>query len=47
MNSPEAIITQVTNGKSAMPSFKGRLSAEDIQNVAAYVLQQSENDWKS
>ncbi len=45
MNSIEAIVTQVTNGKNAMPSFRGRLSDEKIQNVAAYVLEQSEKGW--
>ncbi|MBW4581029.1 MAG: c-type cytochrome [Tildeniella nuda ZEHNDER 1965/U140] len=46
MDSAEAIITQVTNGKGAMPSFKGRLKEEDIKAVAAYVLDQSAKDWK-
>jgi cytochrome c6 len=46
MNSLDAIKTQVRNGKSAMPAFK-RFSDEEVENVAAYVLQQSENDWKS
>lgn len=45
MNSLEAITTQVTNGKNAMPSFKGRLTAEQIEDVATYVLQQSEKGW--
>ncbi|MBM0741477.1 c-type cytochrome [Phormidium sp. CLA17] len=47
MNSAEAIITQVTNGKNAMPAFKGRLNDEQIKAVAAYVLDQSANDWKA
>ncbi|XHX76283.1 MAG: cytochrome c6 PetJ [Stenomitos frigidus ULC029] len=46
MDSAEAIIAQVTNGKNAMPAFKGRLKDDDIQAVAAYVLDQSANDWK-
>ncbi|MDX2243050.1 MAG: c-type cytochrome [Leptolyngbyaceae cyanobacterium bins.302] len=46
MDSVEAITTQVTNGKAAMPSFKGRLNAEQIEAVAAYVLEQSEKGWK-
>ncbi len=46
MNSPEAVISQVTNGKNAMPSFKGRLKPEQIEDVAAYVLGQAEKDWK-
>ena len=32
-----SIITQVTNGKNAMPAFGGRLADSDIQDVAAYV----------
>lgn len=46
MDSIEAIVTQVTKGKNAMPAFGGRLSADDIENVAAYVLAQSEGGWK-
>lgn len=46
MNSLEAITNQVTNGKNAMPSFKGRLKPEQIEDVATYVLQQAEKDWK-
>lgn len=46
MDSTDAIVTQVINGKGAMPSFKGRLKEEDIQAVAAYVLDQSAKDWK-
>jgi cytochrome c6 len=45
MNSTEAIVTQVTNGKNAMPSFKGRITDDEIAAVAAYVLQQSEAGW--
>lgn len=32
--------TQVENGKGAMPAWEGRLSEEEIQGVAAYVLKQ-------
>ena len=45
MNSEEAIVTQVTNGKAAMPAFKGRLKPDQIDNVAAYVLEQAESGW--
>merc|ERR1719287_382868 len=38
----KAVITQVTNGKNAMPAFGGRLSDEDIANVASYVISTSE-----
>ncbi|MGK7929290.1 MAG: cytochrome c6 PetJ [Spirulina sp.] len=40
-----AIITQVTNGKGAMPSFKGRLNDAQIEDVATYVLEQAEKGW--
>ncbi|MGB3137017.1 MAG: c-type cytochrome [Nodosilinea sp.] len=45
MASLEAITAQVTNGKNAMPAFKGRLSDEDIADVASYVLSQAEQGW--
>lgn len=45
MYSAEAIINQVTNGKGAMPRFGGRLSEEQIENVAAYVLEQADKGW--
>ncbi|CAD0229360.1 MULTISPECIES: cytochrome c6 PetJ [Planktothrix] len=42
----EKIKTQVTNGKGAMPGFKGRLKDDQIADVAAYVLAQADQDWK-
>ncbi len=45
MNDAEKIVYQVTNGKNAMPAFKGRLTDEQITAVAAYVLEQSEAGW--
>lgn len=45
MYSTEAIQRQVTNGKNAMPAFGGRLSTQDIADVAAYVLDQAAHDW--
>ncbi|WP_041565403.1 cytochrome c6 PetJ [Nostoc punctiforme] len=44
-DSIEAIIHQVQNGKNAMPAFKGKLSAEEILDVAAYVFQNAEQGW--
>lgn len=41
-----SIVTQVTNGKNAMPAFGGRLSDEDIANVAAYVITTSDAGWE-
>lgn len=43
MNTVEAIVYQVTNGKNGMPAFGGRLTRTEIENVAFYVLQQSED----
>ncbi|MGF1591012.1 MAG: cytochrome c6 PetJ [Pleurocapsa sp.] len=45
MNSVDAITYQILNGKNAMPAFKGRLSDTQIDDVATYVLSQSENGW--
>lgn len=45
MNSVEAIVTQVTNGKNAMPSFSGQLQEDQIENVANYVLDRSKKGW--
>ena len=41
----KAIITQVTNGKNAMPAFGGRLDDDAIEDVAAYVMASSEAGW--
>ena len=41
----KAVMTQVTNGKNAMPAFGGRLSDDDIANVASYVIATSEKGW--
>ena len=45
MNSVDAITYQVTDGKNAMPAFGGRLDDSDIEDVANYVLSQSEKGW--
>nr|YP_002327555.1 cytochrome c553 [Vaucheria litorea]ACF70972.1 cytochrome c553 [Vaucheria litorea] len=44
MYSSEKIITQVTNGKSSMPAFGTRLTEEDIEDVASFVLSQA-TEW--
>lgn len=41
----DKIIYQVKNGKNAMPSFTGRLTDDQIVDVAAYVLKQAEAGW--
>lgn len=45
MNSLEAIVHQVQNGKNAMPAFKNRLKDNQIEDVASYVLEQAEKGW--
>ncbi|MEE3716936.1 c-type cytochrome [Tumidithrix elongata RA019] len=45
MYSIEAITKQVTNGKNGMPAFGKKLNAEQIENVANYVLSQADNGW--
>ncbi|MBW4650854.1 MAG: c-type cytochrome [Kastovskya adunca ATA6-11-RM4] len=44
-DSVEAIASLVANGKNNMPAYKDRLNEQEIENVAAYVLEQAENDW--
>jgi cytochrome c6 len=46
MYSESAIIAQVTNGKNAMPAFGSRLKANQIEDVAAYVLEQADKGWQ-
>jgi cytochrome c6 len=45
MNSLDAIKTQVTKGKNAMPAFGGRLNEQQIDDVASYVFEQAEKGW--
>lgn len=46
MDSIEAIASIVTNGKNNMSAYKDRLTQQQIQEVAAYVLEQAEKDWR-
>jgi len=41
----KAVVKQVTNGKNAMPAFGGRLSDEDIENVATFVINTAKAGW--
>ena len=45
-DSREAIASLVANGKSLMSAYKDRLTAQDISDVSAYVLEQAQKDWK-
>lgn len=46
MDSIEAIASIVTNGKNNMSAYKDRLTEQQIQDVAVYVLDQAEKDWR-
>ncbi|MBC6474640.1 MAG: c-type cytochrome [Hormoscilla sp. GM102CHS1] len=41
-----AIASLVTKGKSPMSAYKDRLTAQEIEDVSAYVLEQAEKNWK-
>ena len=41
-----AVAYQIRNGKGAMPPFGGRISKDDIDNVAAYVITTAEDGWE-
>lgn len=45
MASLDAIKNQVTNGKNAMPSFRSRLKDDQIEDIANYVMTQSQQGW--
>lgn len=47
MYSLDAITYQVTKGKNAMPAFSKKLKADEIENVASYVLAQADAGWKN
>lgn len=46
MDSIEAIASIVTNGKNNMSAYKDRLTQQQIQDVAAYVIEQAQKDWR-
>jgi cytochrome c6 len=46
MDSIEAVSSIVTNGKNNMSAYKERLTAQEIQQVSAYVLEQAQKGWR-
>ena len=44
-DSLEAMTTLIANGRNNMSAFAERLTPEEIENVANYVLKQAENNW--
>lgn len=45
-NSVVAITAQIKAGMNAMPAFKEKLTDAQIEDVAAYVLDQAKNGWQ-
>lgn len=46
VDSLAAISYLVANGKNNMSAYQDRLHDREIKDVAAYVLEQAENNWK-
>lgn len=47
VNSLEAIEQLVANGKGIMSAYRDRLTEDEIESVAAYVLEQAQTGWHS
>ena len=47
MDSLSAIANIVANGKNNMSAYSDRLTQQEIEAVAAYVLEQAEKNWQS
>ena len=46
VDTPEAIASIVTNGKGIMSAYGDKLTAAEIADVSAFVLQRAEQGWK-
>ncbi len=46
VDTQDAVVSLVTNGKGIMSAYGDRLTPEEIENVSAYVLQRAEENWK-
>ena len=42
----EAVVSLVTNGKGIMSAYKDKLTPEEISEVSTYVLNRAEQNWK-
>ena len=45
MNSITSISYQILNGKNGMPAFGGRLNEVEIETIAMYVIEESQNNF--
>ena len=46
MDTISAISYQIINGKNGMPGFGGRLTEDEIEEIASYILEKSEINFK-
>lgn len=46
VDNQDAVVSLVTNGKGIMSAYGDKLSAEEIANVSAYVLQRASENWQ-
>ncbi len=46
LDSVGAIANLVTNGRNNMPAFKDQLSAQQINDVSTYLLEQAKQGWR-
>lgn len=46
VDNQDAIANLVTNGKGIMSAYGDKLTAGEIANVSAYVLERAEQNWK-
>ena len=47
MNTVRAISYQILNGKNGMPAFGGRLTEDEIKDVASYVIEKSIHNFET
>lgn len=46
VDTQEAVVSLVTNGKGIMSAYGDKLTPEEISDVSAYVLDRAEQNWK-
>ncbi|AHJ28282.1 c-type cytochrome [Nodularia spumigena CS-584] len=46
MDTIEAVTSIITNGKNNMSAYQDRLTPQEIQEVATYVLEQAQTGWR-
>lgn len=46
VDTQDAVVSLVTNGKGIMSAYGDKLSPEQIADVSAYVLQRAEENWQ-